>query len=162
MFGVCFCVWLVEMNLMRSYVWTLEWCQVVFFNLCCDILKWMLYLFFLNNVQWMFYQASSFNNDISSWSTSRVRSMMVSLRGMRNMFGLCFCVMSQNEFDVELCMNFGMMSGCIFQFVLRHIKMNVWFLTMLSFYFVSFWIMYSTCLTERVPSTRIYVLGYFL
>jgi len=48
------------------------------------------------------------------------------------MFGVCFflCVMSGNEFDVELCMNFewcleneckfmyefGMMSGCIIQF----------------------------------------------
>ena len=40
-------------------------------------------------------------------------------------WSMFLCVMSRNEFDVESCMNFGMMSGCMFQFVLRHIKMNV-------------------------------------
>jgi len=34
------------------------------------------------------------------------------------------CVMSRNEFAVELCMNFEMMLGSIFQFVMRHLKMN--------------------------------------
>jgi len=35
------------------------------------------------------------------------------------------CVISQKEFAVELCMNFGMMFGRIIQFVMRYLKMNV-------------------------------------
>ena len=38
----------------------------------------MLFCFFSNNVQYMFYQASSFNSDISSWNTSKVTDMEVS------------------------------------------------------------------------------------
>ena len=51
-----------------------------------------LFCFFSNNVQGMFWNASSFNNDVSSWNTSRGTNMVVSLRGMRNMLGVCFCV----------------------------------------------------------------------
>jgi len=38
----------------------------------------LLFYFFSNNVQYMFYQASSFNIDISSWDTSKVNYMDVS------------------------------------------------------------------------------------
>ena len=51
-----------------------------------------LFCFFLNNVQYMFRGVSSFNNDVSSWNTSKVTDMYVSSHGMRNMFGVCFCV----------------------------------------------------------------------
>ena len=39
-------------------------------------------------------------------------------------WSMFLCVMSGNEFAVELCMNFGMMLGRIIQFVMRHLKMN--------------------------------------
>ena len=38
----------------------------------------MLFCFFSNNVQYMFFQASSFNGDLSSWVTSKVTDMEVS------------------------------------------------------------------------------------
>jgi len=61
--------------------------DAVFFNLCCDIFEnermisnhgVMLFCFFLNNVQYMFYNASAFNQNLCSWSFPSYDSSRIS------------------------------------------------------------------------------------
>jgi len=84
--GVMYELW----NDVRSYY---SICDATFQNECVISIHGVsLFCFFLNNVQDMFDGASNFNIDISSWDTSKVAAMDVSKRGIRNMFGVCFCV----------------------------------------------------------------------
>ena len=82
------CCGMYELWNVRSYF---SICDATFENECMISNHGvMLFCFFSNNVQHMFRGASSFNIDV--WDTSKVISMAVSERGMRIMFGVCFCV----------------------------------------------------------------------
>jgi len=70
-YGVMYELW----NDVRSYY---SICDATFENECMISNHAVFFCFFSNNVQGMFYDASSFNVDISSWDTSKVTDMNVS------------------------------------------------------------------------------------
>ena len=135
MFGVCLCVWWVETNLLWIYVWTLN-DVILYYSICnatfeneCMICNHgvMLFCFFSNNVQAMFGEASSFNIDISSWNTSEVIYIDVSLGGMRNMFGVCFCVWwVETNFMLSYVCTLNDIRSYFSICVAIYLKINVW------------------------------------